>query len=231
MLVGFLLEGWDYLIVRAYLAKLLNIPEEDLEADPVGEGASTGYEFVSNSLEIALRRFYHKCAQVAVVGLDNDGNRDLNGEGLPEDPLRRRHWLHPGETDNVHCRHCRLAEQIAAVRPQLHWLPRKPGNSWPIILVIPVEAIEAWLLITRAIVNPGEGSINAERRPRHALKRQFYGRPAATRRDVEEIAVPMIRSMTPDQIGVLRGEAGSFRVFSDQVEQYREGILRDSACW
>src|SRR5438128_5078922 len=215
MLIGFLLEGWDHLVVRAYLAKLLNISEEDVVADPVGEGAGSGYEFVLSSVETALRRFYHKCAQVAIVGVDNDGNRDLDGEDLVEDPRHRRHWLHPGEVDNIHCRHCRLAVEIAAVRPHLHWLPWKPGNSWPIILVIPAEAIEAWLLITRAIVNPRQGSMNVERQTRHTLKREFYGSYAATRRDVEEIAVAMIRSMTPDQIRALESQAGRFQMLSD----------------
>ena len=94
MLVGFLLEGWDYLIVRAYLAKILSLAEADIQADPVGEAAGRSWNFIAESVEIALRRFYHKCARLAVVGGDNDGNRDLQAEDIREDPLHRRHWLH-----------------------------------------------------------------------------------------------------------------------------------------
>lgn len=232
MLVGFLLEGWDYLIVRAYLAKILAVAEDHIEADAVGDAAGCGWDFVAESLEIALRRFYHKCAQLAVVGGDNDGNRDLQAELLNEDPLHRRHWLHPGQRDETNCRSCQLAASIAVVRPHLHWLPRKPGQAWPIVLAIPVETLEAWLLVTRAIVELRDGrSIRSESAPRSALKMQFYGRPTATRRDVENIALPMIRSMTGDHVDALKQHALSFREFCDQVDGYRASILGDPSCW
>jgi hypothetical protein len=231
MLVGFLLEGWDYLIVQAYLAKILAVAEEHIESDPVGDAAGCGWDFVAESLETALRRFYHKCAQLAVVGADNDGNRDLHAEQLDEDPLHRRHWLHPQQSDESNCRYCGLAAAIAVVRPGLHWLPRKPGHSWPIVLAIPVETIEAWLLVTRAIVHLGDGTaILSEGAPRRALKTRFYGRPAATRRDVEGMALPMIRSMTADHVQALKQHALSFREFCDQVDGYRASILGGS-CW
>ncbi len=230
MLVGFLLEGWDYLIVRTYLAKVLALAEADIEADPVGEADGRGWDSIVESVEIALRRFYHKCAQLAVVGGDNDGNRNLQAEHIREDPQHRRHWLHSGQTDDVNCRHCYLAAAIATVRPHLNWLPRRPGHSWPIVLAIPVEAIEAWLLITRGIIDPGQGGLQSESALRQTLKDRFYGRPTATRRDVENITLPLIRSMTPDQIQALKDHALSFRDFCDQVDGYRAAILGDPAC-
>ena len=190
-----------------------------------------GWELVFESVEVALRRFYHKCAQFAVVGVDNDGNHDLDGEGISEDPVRKRHWLHPGEVDEANCRYCALLTQTNAVRPHLHWLPKKPGHLWPIILAIPAEAIEAWLLVTKAILNPGEGSLRAEREQRHTLKQRFYGRPVATRRDVEDIALPMIRSMTMEHLEVLKDHAESFRQLSEQVTIYQGRIMGDTACW
>jgi len=41
MLVGFLVEGWDYLILQAYLARLLDRSEGDFEPDAVGGAGST----------------------------------------------------------------------------------------------------------------------------------------------------------------------------------------------
>ena len=231
MLVGFLLEGWDHLIIRAYLAKILAVPEDQIDADQVGEASGRGWGFVMRSVDIALRRFYHRRAQLAVVGADNDGNRDLEAESLTEDPLHRRHWMHEGQVDEVTCRHCRLSAVVEAVRLQLHWLPRKPGHSWPIVLAIPVEAIETWLLVTRAIVNPGRGALGSESDPRRVLKGRFYGRPTVTRLDVEEVALPMIRSLTLDQIEILKHHASSFRSFWNQVDGYRNTILGDATCW
>lgn len=232
MLVGFVVEGWDHLILRAYLAKLLNRPENDLDVDPVG-GPGSGWHFVMEITPIALKRFYGKCADFAIIALDNDGNEDLQAKGLTEDPMHPRHWLHADQPIGAvpRCRWCSLETLVAATRPRLTWLTRKPGATWPVIVGVPVEALEAWLLISRAIVNPGHGSSNAEMELRHQYKLRFYGRPAAARRDVEEIAVPLVRSMEADDLVVLRQHSMSFRQFADQVARHRRSILGSTTCW
>lgn len=231
MLVGFHVEGWDYLILRAYLAKLLNLQEDEITPDVVG-GSGRGLDFVEQLIPKALKRFYAKCAQFAVIGMDNDGSRDLLADGLSEDPEYPRHWVHSVESEyNDKCRWCRVYQRVAMVRPELNWLPKKPGSQWPIVVVVPVEAIEAWLLISRAIVDPGQGSLHAENELRRNQKLQFYGRPAATQDSVETIAVPMIRAMQNDQLGRLKQHSSSFRQFAEQIDEHRDRIVTELDCW
>ena len=44
--VGLLAEGHDHLILVAFLAKLLDIPEEELESDPIEGSGRGGWQFV-----------------------------------------------------------------------------------------------------------------------------------------------------------------------------------------
>ena len=229
MLVGFHVEGWDHLILAVYLSKLLEIPDAQIEADVV-DGSGRGWSFVLEWLPKALRRFYGRCARVAVIGIDNDGNLDLTRTGLPEDPRRPRHWRHVTGTV-ASCRWCQLHACAEATRPHLNWLPGKPGVQWPILIAVPVEMVEAWLLISRAIVDPGSGSLHAENEPRRGQKQQFYGKPEATKVDVEARALPLLRAMTAGNIATLESYSKSFAQFAEQVRQHRDRILDESDCW
>ncbi len=60
MLVGFHAEGWDYLVLRAFLAKLLGLHEDEIEPDQLNS-SGRGWRFVFEMLPKALRRFYNKC--------------------------------------------------------------------------------------------------------------------------------------------------------------------------
>ncbi len=230
MLVGFLVEGWDHEIVRAYLAKLLEVPEEELEPDWI-DSPGRGWQFVLDMVPRALRRFYGKCAQFCVVGTDNDGKRDVRGQSPAEDPLRPRHWIHAAEGPLPNCRWCQLQGAVAATRPALHWLPQKPGGLWPILVMVPVECIEAWLLATQAIRQPGQGSHQAEAELRFEFKQRFYGKPQAARRDVQATALPLIRSMGLEDVAQLRQSCHSFNQFAAQVVLHRDAILGPRECW
>ena len=231
ILVGFHTEGWDHLILRAYLAKLLDISETDIEPDWI-EAQGRGWKFVLEMLPKALKRFYGKCAQAAVIGIDNDGNVDLDlqGAGAGEDPGHPRHWLHP-DVELGECRWCQLAGLANNVRPELTWLPKKSGRQWPIIIALPVEMIEAWLIICRALVYQRPNEVRAEMRRRDVLKREFYGKPAATRRDVENVALPIVRSLTAEHLRSLEQHSRSFAQFARQVQQECERILGHRDCW
>ncbi len=61
ILVGFHVEGWDHLILRAFLAKLLGLAEGEIETDYLS-GAGRGWRFVVETLPKVLHRFYGKCA-------------------------------------------------------------------------------------------------------------------------------------------------------------------------
>jgi len=229
MLVGIHAEGWDHLILQAYLAKLLEVSEADFKADFI-DGSGRGWRFVQEFLPKALKRFYGQCAQLAIVAQDNDGNLDLLNKGLTEDSTRPRHWNHPNETSQT-CRFCRLQELVQHTRPELNWLPEKPGSDWPIIITVPVEMIESWLLVTQALVLSGSGSLQAEMEQRHAQKLRLYGKPEPTRHDVEITALPMIRALKPGQIADMRSYSHSFAQFADQIATHRERILGSRDCW
>jgi hypothetical protein len=229
ILVGIHAEGWDHLILLGYLAKILGIPEEDLTPDFL-DSSDRGWSFVEEFIPKALSRFYGRCAQLAIVAVDNDGNCDLLATGQTEDPARPRHWNHANEHSND-CRFCRLSDIVASTRPKLNYLAEKPGPLWPIIVTVPVEMIEAWLLITQATLEPGAGSLHAERELRDNQKYRFYGKPTATREAVEEKALPLIRALQPAQIAIVRTHSRSFSQFADQVDQWRDRILSSLDCW
>jgi len=159
--VGVLAEGNDHIILWAYLAKLLGVDEADVEVDFL-VSPGRGWKFVMRNIDRALRRFYNQCAHFAVLSIDNDGNLDLQASGGQEDPRHPRHWLHDAADRPEGCRWCRLFKGAEAVRPKLTWIKNKPGDRWPILIAVPVEAIEAWLMTTRAIVDPGTGSLYTE---------------------------------------------------------------------
>ena len=229
ILVGFHSEGWDHLVLSAYLSRLLDLPETDLAPDWI-EAAGRGWKFVFQVLPKALKRFYGKCAQFAVVSIDNDGSIDLDALAAKEDPAHPRHWLHADGTSDV-CRWCQLASLVGRIRPELNWLRCKSGNDWPVLIAVPVEAIEAWLITSRALAHSQPGLLRSEMRPRGGLKQLFYGKPAATRQDVESVALPLIRDMTPEHLDSLKRYSKSFAQFARQVERERRAILGNRDCW
>src|SRR5437762_2814747 len=110
--VGIHAEGWDHLILHGYLTKLLQVGEQDLDIDFI-VAPGRGWQFVEDLVPKALRRFYDKCAQLAIVAVDNDGNANLMATGQAEDPGRPRHWNHPG-VHSPDCRFCRLDRVVAS---------------------------------------------------------------------------------------------------------------------
>ncbi|HQU43431.1 MAG TPA: hypothetical protein PK867_11515 [Pirellulales bacterium] len=230
LLVGFHVEGWDHLVLMAYLAKLLDISEDQIEPDVIERG-NRGWLAVLEIAPKALKRFYGKCARCAVLAIDNDGNEDLRQSGAIEDPRHPRHANHVG-TSNEDCRHCQLDQIVMRTRPELNWIPAKPGAAWPVVIAVPVEAVEAWILATRAIVQGNDApSFHAEQLRRSVLKQRLYGKPYATKTDVERVAWPLIRELTAMRIDSLRSYSRSFSLFFEQVAIYREAILTDPGCW
>lgn len=227
MRVGFHLEGWDYLIVRALLARLLDVPESELLPDQVTL-SSRGWTTIVQVLPQAIQRFYQRCCQFAVIGIDNDGNLDVGKTGQLEDPRRPRHWNHHEKHDQ--CRYCLLQGIVEQTRLGLRPLPQKPAASWPILLAVPVESIEAWLLSLRVIV-AGQGGLYFEKELRKTLKQRFYGRPEATQGDVEEVALPLIRGATAANLATLSEACQSFQLLTQQVEAARGHILGSRDCW
>jgi len=222
ILAGFHVEGNDYLILRAFTAKILQLPEEKIKVDPI-DPSGRGWAFILNSVSNALHRFYGQCAQFAVIGVDNDGNIDLDANDLTEDPSHPRHSNHPDQRV-AECRYCQLEDVVTKVRPRLSWLPKKPGHTWPILIAVPVELIETWLLLC-------QGNLDAQKKPRSIQKQQLYGKPTPTRDDIENVAIPLIRSMTPDDVAALANASPSFRDFHDQLINNQTAICGPTDCW
>lgn len=227
MLVGIHVEGNDHLVVRTLLGKLLGCEEAAIEVDRL-DLPGMGWQAVLEFVPKALKRFYAKCCSFAVLGVDDDGNPAA--EGGAEDPAHPRHWRH-GEAPAPGCRRCELESAASRARPSLDWIPGKPGASWPIVICVPVEAMESWLLAARAIVEPGRGSLHAENEARIGQKFAFYGRPAATREDVEGIALPLLRSLTAEHLTHLRRHSHSFDDFAGQVIGHARRVTTAPPCW
>lgn len=222
-LVGFHVEGNDYLILRALAAKLLAISEDDIV--PVDlDTSGRGWDFVLSFIPNALKRFYAQCAQFAIVGVDNDGDVDLDRAGANEDPNHPRHDNHHGAV-LAGCRYCQIMQAIAQVRPQLNWIPKKPGSTWPILVAVPVEMIETWLLILR------DGNPSFQRRPRSVQKQLLYGRPVATKSEVLRVALPLVHNMTAADAAGLARVSPSFQDFSGQIFAASALICSTSDCW
>lgn len=228
--VGLLTEGHDHFVIRSYLAKLLMIPEDKIEPDVI-DGTGHGWEYVARTIDSALRRFYGRCDHFAVLEMDNDGNLDLRATGASEDPQHPRHSNHASITCPPTCRWGLLSAGADVVRPALNWIPTKPGDRWPIVIAVPVESLEAWLLITQAIVHPGRGSLHAEQEARSNFKMRLYGRPAATIESVQNLAVPLIRALDEVGLETLRKYSRSFDNFAAQVGACAEEILTVPSCW
>lgn len=230
MLFGIHVEGNDHLVVKTLLARLLDFDESAITVDHI-DHPGMGWKAVLEQAPKALQRFYHKCCALAVLGMDNDGNRDLLADGLRQDPDHPRHWLHPQTpvTDQEACRYCKLTSIADRVRTELTYIPKKPGSTWPILICVPVEMIESWLLTAKALAQPGQGSLNAENKRRSTQKQALYGRPESTREDVETIALPLLRVLSHEQLRQIRSHSRSFDSFATQVDGAR-GLVTGE-CW
>jgi hypothetical protein len=228
ILVGFHAEGYDYLILRAFIAKLLPVEEDFITSDVIGTDGQ-GWQQVLELLPKALGRFYGKCAAAAVIGIDNDGNLDLNQTQANEDPKHPRHWNHAPDGEPA-CRWCEIQRRVSQRLPSLNWHPNKSSATWPVLIAVPVEAVEAWILATQALVEPPAGRLVAERGPRSTYKRELYGGPAATKEHVEGIALPFIRRLTAQNLQTLQQHSHSFDLFASQVHHHRDMILNPPAC-
>jgi len=225
-LIGFHVEGTDVYILKCLLARLLQIDEEEVQTD-VLEARSGGQGDLIATIPKALHRFYGKCARAAIIGMDNDGDVNLERTDASEAPKHPRHWNHPN-TEHADCRYCQMVSRADSQLPKLNWIPSKTSGAWPVVITVSVEAIEAWLLIALDCVEPGRGARNAERLPKSILKQRFYGKPFVTKQDVLKIALPLLRKA---DISVLRNYSKSFDDFANQVISRADAIKSEIPCW
>ncbi|AUX20254.1 uncharacterized protein SOCEGT47_007200 [Sorangium cellulosum] len=249
-------EGWQWVFQRRKLPRLMGEFGDVKPYDPsllnkarrgIGVDASAPNVRMARAVARAISSvgYYHlEVSELKSLGSGQPTERiDYYGGRLPdflaftrtgaqEDASRPRHWNHASTHERQErCRFCRLNALITEARSTLSALPQKPPQTWPILIALPVETIEAWLLELQAIVSPPRGLARAEARGRARLKEMLYGKPAATRSDVENIALPLIRSATPTQLGQLRERSKSFALFADQVDRSKPILLGPRDCW
>jgi len=213
--IGFHLEGrTDDAVLRILVARLLGVKRDDIAVE-LNEVRTRGIAQLLASLPKAIQKFWFLDARAVVVGMDNDGE-SIVGE---EDPRHPRHWLH--EPPCERCRYCRCLRET---RRALGLLPSDRADEvrrWPVIISVPVEALEAWLLEEAQVVGRRPHR-PAEALPHSQLKTKLYGRPFPTTDDIEQIAIPIAEGADLDS---LRQRSRSFALLADEVLQSRDRIL------
>jgi hypothetical protein len=213
--IGFHLEGrTDDSVLHVLVARLLEVQRERIEVQ-LNEVRTRGIGQLLSSLPQAIQKFWFIGARAVVVGMDNDGE-NIIGE---QDPRHPRHWLHEAACER--CRYCRCVHQT---RRALGLLPSDRAEEirqWPVVISVPVEALEAWLLEEAHLVGRRPHR-PAEALPHSQLKWKLYGRPFPTREDIERIAIPIAQRADLDS---LRQRSRSFALFADSVTGSRRRIV------
>ncbi len=94
-------------------------------------------------------------------------------------------------------------------------------HEWPVVVSVPVCAIEAWLLTAQALAGNVEGDLYAESlSDRDAMKRRIYPSRARLGDAVEEVALPLLRAL-PD-VRKIADYSRSFRLFVQQIDSLRD---------
>ena len=215
MVIGFHLEGGtDDAVLHVLVARLLGVDRDEIEVD-LNQVRARGIGQLYDSLPKAIQKFWFRDAVAVVIGVDNDGE-DIQGE---EDPRHPRHWRH-GAPDG-RCRYCRCTREVERALAVLPAERADEVRRWPVIISVPVEALEAWLLEEAQLVGRRPHS-PAEALPHSQLKRKLYGRPRPTQEDIERIAIPIAERADLES---LRSRSRSFGLFADAVKRHRDQIL------
>ena len=224
--IGYHAEGHDHLILHYLLCQLLGCDPGTVQARPVERRTGKRGD-ISGPARDALHRFYYgEWAIAGVLEIDNDGRVDLRQSGDPEDPDHPRHWVHidAGEQTAQNCRFCQLADVPARTCSGLRAEGFVSGDEWAVIICVPTEAIEAWLLIAKGLTEPDNSLLDAEQRPAGAgMKRNMYGIPRATMRKVKTMALPALQALS--DVRDIARYSRSFRLFADQVSEVRPRIV------
>jgi hypothetical protein len=224
MKIGYHCEGGDRPILHCLVCRLLNVPEDRVESCAFAQRPQ-GYDKVVRDAPLALRVLYlQHWALAAVVAVDNDGHEDLRHTGQQQDPTHPRHWVHPRKPERhpPDCRFCRLH---CLARGTINALPETRGfvapEAWPVVICVPTEELESWLLIARGLTDPKhQALLDAENRPAGVqMKVDFYGSKRALLSRVKSRALPLLRDLADvTQIG---RHSRSFRLFARQVLHLR----------
>lgn len=221
MKIGYHCEGHDHLVLHCLICGLRGIPEGSATLLRTGlEPCNDGQ--VRKLLPVAIKRLSLDRTSAVVVARDNDGCGGTVCHKAPGNCAKMRHSHHAaaGEPRDNSCRWCQLAAAVESAKVR-HGGPTVAPPFPPVVICVPVETIEAWLLIARGLVENIPEYLGAEHWPggcRPAgpkLKEMLYGRPGAGERLVNGVALPLLHRL-PD-VQAIGDHSESFRQFADQV--------------
>lgn len=213
MRIGYHCEGHDWLVLHPLTCRLLGIGEDDAGPEIPGMGIRQSWPRLLLRAHDAVTRFLRLGVDLIVVAADNDG---CPPEGAAEDPAHPRHWVHLADAVQPHadCRHCDLLSATAVA-----------GRS-PVVVCVAVEAIEAWLIVARGIWLGNPHDLTAESRgPGLALKQELYAASRASRRRIEQRALPLLAALT--DVRDIAPHSRSFRMFMDDIDAAAQ-VLRST---
>ena len=226
---GYYVEGLDALILHAFIARSFGVAESAIEIEKY-ESRPGGFKSALRLLPTVLDTLYNRCVDFVVIGSDNDGDELITSSEEPEDSSYPRHYLHHPDT-RAHCRHCLLDQKLKKWRDQRKpYIAEKPPATWPALVAVPVEMVEAWVLCAQALTHPGRGDIDAEALPRSALKRRLYGVPRPTERNIETVALPIVRNPALD-LQALSRICKSFECFHHQIGTAQAALREAGRCF
>lgn len=216
MWIGYCCEETDWPILHCLVCRLLGRAEESVDHDVALVRYSRGCTQVLALVPNELRRFYSCRSVAAVIGVDNDDY----------DPCHHMHESR-GEPRNEGCPFCRLQQEAERTRERMVSVAGFVTKyEWPVIISVPVQAIEAWLLTARDLLGYPDGDRHAEQLgDRDAMKRRLYPAGAAVGSAVSEVALPLLRAL-PD-VREIGNYSRSFRALVEQVDSLK---IRIAAC-
>lgn len=221
-LIGLHLEGaHDDEVFPILIGRLLGVEPHELHTVRYPNRAG-GWRAVFATLPAALRQLWQAAANGVLVAVDNGGTPQVVGGVWRGDAAHPRHTAAHDDAPEAGCRHCQL--QLAARRAAANLPPygAQHPRDWPVVIAVPVEALESWLLWGADQVGRPRVA-RPEDLAESALKHKLYGR-LPRRRDLLRVAIPIVERM---DLEGLRRDVPSFAQFADALERNRERLLAE----
>jgi hypothetical protein len=150
------------------------------------------------------RNAFRAGADAVVLAVDNDGSESLHSS---VNHLKR----------DEHCRWCSL--HFAANAAEVQRWAKAEGRSFEVIVGVPVQTLETWLLLANDYPFPGPPeALGRDATGRASLKRALYGTPRPDSTLMRERALPLIERL---DVAAVLARSESFRHFAEQVAALR----------
>jgi hypothetical protein len=154
------------------------------------------------------RNAFQAGADAVVLVVDNDGIQPVHSSA------------HHAKLDEL-CRWCSL--HFAANAAEVRRWAKAEGRSFEVIVGVPVQTIETWLLLANDHPFPGPPeALGRDATGRASLKRALYGTPRPDSTLMRGRALPLIERL---DVQALAARSESFRHFAEQVAALRPRLI------